>query len=142
MFVLLMHETDSGVHWDFMIEIPDREGLATWRLAENPIDQTERAIAAEPLGDHRRVYLDFEGDIGRGRGSVIIEKCGDCRGTGRVSVERDLTIKIPPGPSCSTRVAGTWRAAAVTIMRLKGACSGQPLYPSPIRVVMLCSRSW
>ena len=70
MFVLLMHETDSGVHWDFMIEIPDREGLATWRLAENPIDQTERAIAAEPLGDHRRRYLDFEGDIGRGRGCV------------------------------------------------------------------------
>ncbi|HMN96256.1 MAG TPA: molecular chaperone DnaJ [Phycisphaerales bacterium] len=33
----------------------------------------------------------------RGRRTVITERCGDCRGSGRVSVKRTLTVKIPPG---------------------------------------------
>lgn len=33
----------------------------------------------------------------RGRGKIIADKCSDCRGTGRVSVKRRLTVKIPPG---------------------------------------------
>ncbi len=32
-----------------------------------------------------------------GRGTVIAHKCSDCRGKGRVSVKRKLTIKIPAG---------------------------------------------
>jgi len=32
-----------------------------------------------------------------GRGKLITEKCPDCRGAGRVSVQRSLTVKIPPG---------------------------------------------
>ncbi|MCZ6834596.1 MAG: molecular chaperone DnaJ [Planctomycetota bacterium] len=32
-----------------------------------------------------------------GRGKVIVDKCGDCRGTGRVSIKRALTVKLPPG---------------------------------------------
>jgi hypothetical protein len=92
MFVLLKHETDDGVHWDFMIAMPDREGLATWRLSENPIDQTERAIAAAPIGDHRRVYLDFEGDIGRGRGSVTRVDRGHSRVTAHDS--RQIQLKL------------------------------------------------
>lgn len=76
MFALLVHETGpapaggaGGVHWDFMLETPDAAGLRTWRLSANPL--VERGpIVAELLGDHRREYLDFEGDIGRGRGRV------------------------------------------------------------------------
>ncbi|MBT8487152.1 MAG: molecular chaperone DnaJ [Phycisphaerales bacterium] len=43
-----------------------------------------------------------------GRGSVIAEKCGDCRGRGRVSVRRELMVKIPPGVQAgqAVRVAG------------------------------------
>jgi molecular chaperone DnaJ len=33
----------------------------------------------------------------RGRGKVVTDKCGDCRGTGRVSIKREITVKIPPG---------------------------------------------
>jgi molecular chaperone DnaJ len=33
----------------------------------------------------------------RGRGKVIVDKCGDCRGQGRVPVKRRLTVKIPAG---------------------------------------------
>ena len=69
MFVLLQHETGDGLHWDFMIEVPGREFLPTWRLAENPIGRAGE-IAAEPIGEHRRLYLDYEGDIGGGRGRV------------------------------------------------------------------------
>jgi molecular chaperone DnaJ len=32
-----------------------------------------------------------------GRGTVIAEKCPDCRGQGRVSVRRKLVVKIPAG---------------------------------------------
>ncbi len=70
MFVLLEHQTDAGVHWDLMIETPGRERLATWRLARNPIAQPDQAIAAEPIGDHRRMYLDYEGDLSGDRGRV------------------------------------------------------------------------
>ena len=33
----------------------------------------------------------------QGQGSVIADKCTDCRGSGRVSVKRNLSVKIPPG---------------------------------------------
>jgi len=33
----------------------------------------------------------------RGRGKVVRDKCGDCRGVGRVSVKRKLAVKVPAG---------------------------------------------
>lgn len=73
MFVLLEHQAPPpphgpGLHWDFMIEWPGHERLATWRLGASPAEQ--RAVRAERISDHRRAYLDLEGDIGGGRGSV------------------------------------------------------------------------
>jgi molecular chaperone DnaJ len=43
-----------------------------------------------------------------GRGSVIADKCPDCRGNGRVAVRRKLDVKVPPGISDTqaVRVAG------------------------------------
>lgn len=69
MFVILEHVTGEGVHWDLMIERHAGGALATWRLAANPIVNTG-TIEATPLGDHRRVYLDYEGAISGGRGEV------------------------------------------------------------------------
>jgi hypothetical protein len=43
--------------------------LPTWQLAENPL-QAAGEIPAQPIGDHRRLYLDYEGEITGGRGSV------------------------------------------------------------------------
>ncbi len=34
-----------------------------------------------------------------GRGTLISEKCQDCRGAGRISVKRKLAVRIPPGIS-------------------------------------------
>ncbi|MEW6198949.1 MAG: DNA polymerase ligase N-terminal domain-containing protein [Planctomycetota bacterium] len=69
MFALLEHTTGTDRHWDLLIEAPGAERLATWRLAANPLE-TVGAVPAERLQDHRRVYLEFEGELTGGRGIV------------------------------------------------------------------------
>src|SRR5262249_5609576 len=64
-FVLLEH-TWNGVHWDLMLE---RDGvLRTWAI-DAPV-VSGRDLPARSLGDHRLVYLDYEGEISGGRGRV------------------------------------------------------------------------
>lgn len=65
-FVVLEHSGPRGVHWDFMLEISG--ALATWALAQSP--DAAPQVAAEALPDHRTAYLDYEGPISDGRGSV------------------------------------------------------------------------
>ena len=64
-FVVLEHD-HPRLHWDLMLEAG--ETLRSWRLAEPPA--VDRVIAAERIGDHRRAYLDYEGPVSGGRGSV------------------------------------------------------------------------
>jgi hypothetical protein len=42
--------------------------LRTWRLQHMPVPC--QPINAVPIGDHRLAYLDYEGPVGGGRGSV------------------------------------------------------------------------
>ena len=54
-----------------MLELPGQDKLATWRLLQNPLTPAAPGgVPAERIGDHRRAYLDCEGDIGGGRGRV------------------------------------------------------------------------
>ena len=53
-------------HWDLMLEFGPQ--LRTWALDEPP--QATKTIAAEALPAHRLDYLDYEGPISGGRGSV------------------------------------------------------------------------
>jgi hypothetical protein len=69
MFVLLEHTTSNGVHWDFIIEVPGRELLPTWRLLHNPLEATGD-IPVEPIADHPPHFLDYEGPLREGLGSV------------------------------------------------------------------------
>lgn len=69
MFVLLEHVVGVAVHWDFLVEIPGSEKLASWRLLQSPFDAAAPVIA-EPMADHRRLYLEFEGELTGGRGCV------------------------------------------------------------------------
>jgi hypothetical protein len=69
MFVLLEHNARDGVHWDFIVELPGREQLPTWRLLENPLTHAGE-IAAQPIAAHRRLFLDYEGPLREGRGTV------------------------------------------------------------------------
>ncbi len=86
-FVLLHHECpphyEKPSHWDFMLE---SDGvLRTWELRELPKAWAvllgevagSATVEALPLPDHRLAYLDYEGPISGGRGSV---RCCD-RGT-------------------------------------------------------------
>ena len=72
MFALLEHDPGPGpdaVHWDFLIEVPGQELLATWRLLDLPIGGPA-TIAAERIADHRPAFLNYEGPLTRARGSV------------------------------------------------------------------------
>ncbi len=64
-FVVLTHD-HPFLHWDLMLEQGD--SLRTWRLAQPP--DAAGPIAAEALPDHRLAYLDYEGPVSGGRGTV------------------------------------------------------------------------
>jgi hypothetical protein len=65
-FVILRHEEPQGVHFDFMLEVGGT--LKTWALSDLP--QPGGEINGAALPDHRLAYLDYEGPISGGRGSV------------------------------------------------------------------------
>jgi len=66
-FVILQHD-HPHLHWDFMLETGDV--LRAWRLEREPLTD-QGPIAATALGDHRILYLDYEGPVSGGRGTVV-----------------------------------------------------------------------
>ncbi|MFH0982521.1 MAG: DNA polymerase ligase N-terminal domain-containing protein [Planctomycetota bacterium] len=67
-YVILLHRTADGEHWDFMLETG--AALATWQLAAEPTGPAGLPLAATRLADHRKAYLDYEGQLSRNRGAV------------------------------------------------------------------------
>jgi hypothetical protein len=65
-FVILQHDAPGGTHFDFMLE--SGSALRTWSLPSPPTDGA--AFVCELLADHRPAYLDYEGPVPGGRGSV------------------------------------------------------------------------
>ena len=65
-FVILEHDHPE-LHWDLMLEAG--EVLRTWRLSRPP-ETSGATIDALAIGDHRKAYLDDEGPVSGGRGSV------------------------------------------------------------------------
>lgn len=65
-FVVLRHDCPRGLHWDFMLEAGG--ALRTWALADEPSGSI--SCVAQQLPDHRPAYLDYEGEVSGGRGSV------------------------------------------------------------------------
>jgi hypothetical protein len=65
-FVILDHDQPFR-HWDFLLECG--EVLRAWRLRAEPVP--DAPIVAEPLPDHRLIYLEYEGPVGGGRGRVL-----------------------------------------------------------------------
>ncbi|MBX3389302.1 MAG: hypothetical protein KF691_07580 [Phycisphaeraceae bacterium] len=70
--VLLRHTlADGSAHLDWMIERVDpASALITFRLALESDLMRAGEIGAERIADHRRDYLEYEGIITGGRGSV------------------------------------------------------------------------
>lgn len=84
-FAILLHD-HPALHWDFFLEAG--EGLRSWRLAESPA--AGREIEATPLPEHRIHYLDYEGPVSGGRGTVARV----ARGTYHVIQETATTLEI------------------------------------------------
>lgn len=66
-FAILKHD-HPFLHWDLLLDVGENQKLKTWRLLSAPVPKNW--IAADPLPDHRRVYLDYEGQVSGDRGSV------------------------------------------------------------------------
>jgi DNA polymerase Ligase (LigD) len=64
-FAILIHDHPS-LHWDFLLE--EGDSCRTWRLLKSPDSPGE--IPAEAIGDHRLMYLDYEGSVSGHRGTV------------------------------------------------------------------------
>jgi DNA polymerase Ligase (LigD) len=64
-FVVLEHDHPS-LHWDLMLEAG--AALQTWRLQAPPAPGPAREVERSP--DHRKLYLDYQGPVGGGRGQV------------------------------------------------------------------------
>lgn len=64
-FVILEHDWPAA-HWDFLLEAGPV--LRAWRLLAEP--GHARRVPAQPNGDHRLLYLDYEGPLSGDRGTV------------------------------------------------------------------------
>ena len=87
-FVVLLHQLGpqsagpslehGPAHWDWMFQVDPsaaNQSLRTWSTRIWPKEPTEKLsdvmeMDAIELPDHRGVYLDKQGDIGGGRGTV------------------------------------------------------------------------
>lgn len=72
-FAILEHHRD-GVHWDFLVE--DGPALRTWAVDASIVEGVD--LPARSLPTHRPIYLDYEGDISGGRGTVRQLDAGTC----------------------------------------------------------------
>ena len=75
-YVVLHHSDVDEPHFDLMFETLPGSMLATWRSAEWPIDG---ATPLTRLRDHRRLYLEYEGDLSGDRGTVMRVAEGTCQ---------------------------------------------------------------
>ena len=102
-FVVLQHCDRDGVHFDLMIE--NGAKLATWKMPDPPERCGPHGQACRRIGEHRRLYLDYEGPISDDRGEVRRHDAGTCR----------VTIERPRSPTQrwvadfeGTQLRGRW----------------------------------
>jgi hypothetical protein len=74
-YVVLRHEGVPEPHFDLMIENETGGALWTWRLGEWP---PSLGAKLQPLADHRREYLEYEGPVSNDRGWVKRVSTGLC----------------------------------------------------------------
>ncbi len=94
-YVVLAHHT-TPFHYDLMLEHGDV--LATWSFDEPPGRDGQ---ACRLIKDHRKVYLDYEGEVSGGRGRVERWDAGMYEGT---IEEEEAVVKFE-----GERLLGGWR---------------------------------
>lgn len=66
-YVVLRHDALPDAHFDLMFETMPGSALATWRATDWPI---HHGSVLTRIADHRCAYLEYEGPVSGGRGSV------------------------------------------------------------------------
>ena len=105
-FAILAHDHPAP-HWDLFLEAGPV--LRSWRLAAPLISGV--AVAAEPTPEHRLAYLDYEGPVSGGRGTVTRVDTGTFSYQLDEQPERvviQLTGKRFVGSLIIERAAGGW----------------------------------
>jgi hypothetical protein len=67
-FVILRHQLPTDEHWDVMLETDS--ALTTWSIPPQNLTGSPFVCQAKRLPDHRKHYLDYEGDVTGNRGTV------------------------------------------------------------------------
>jgi hypothetical protein len=110
-YVVLQHAQIDESHFDLMFETLPGSMLATFRSERWPI---ETRTALRRLRDHRRLYLEYEGEIAGGRGAVYRMAEGTCEleiGENSVWSVR-LLSGSPPGRLLLRQIDGErWEAS-------------------------------
>ena len=75
-YVILSHSEVSEPHYDLMFETLPGSMLATWRAEQWPL---EFPTPITRLRDHRRLYLEYEGELSEQRGTVCRIAEGNCQ---------------------------------------------------------------
>jgi hypothetical protein len=72
-FAILEHDW-NGVHWDFLVE--DGPSLRSWAIDSPIVEGVD--LPARSLPTHRAIYLEYEGEVSGGRGTVRRWDWGTC----------------------------------------------------------------
>lgn len=115
-FVILRHDDPRGLHWDLMLE--QAGSLRTWSLQQPP--QLGEPIDGRALADHRKDYLDYEGPVSGGRGTVSRHDAG----TYRTLEQADDRLVV--------QLAGEVLSAIATLSRLPDAAGRWQLRLEPV----------
>jgi len=91
-WALLRHDF-PWLHWDFLLARNHAPAATTWRLLRTPC--VNEPIAAQALPDHRLLYLDYEGPVSGGRGSVQRLDRGEWQESGTTSACRIDPHAVP-----------------------------------------------
>jgi len=112
--VLLLHRlVDGSWHYDWLLERESAGArVVTFRVGERIDERRAGGFEAERIGDHRRMYLDYEGEVSRGRGTVERVARGTCEvleeGEGRLRAR--VALRALRGVVLGRRVeGGAWR---------------------------------
>jgi len=105
-YSILAHNHPSP-HWDLFLE--SGTVLRAWRLLE-PLGPGV-AVPAEAIGDHRPLYLDYEGPVSGNRGTVTRVDAGT------------FSWEVDSGERLAVRLAGNRFAGRVTFSHEAGVWS-------------------
>lgn len=112
-WAILRHDVPGeGWHLDLLLARPDADSLVTFRIVDPAATDLLRGArpwsrTAARLPDHRAVYLDYEGAISGGRGSVSRLASGALEWLH--AAEGSLRVRLNPlGILSAERTGPTW----------------------------------